>query len=52
MYPDLIGKSMPQSSSDHISILLRGIEVAFDPKPFKFENMWLKDPGFVDLVRE
>ena len=43
---------MSRLLSDHFSIVL---EVGFfhhkGRRPFRFENMWLKDEGFVEIVR-
>lgn len=39
--------------SDHVPIFLKGGEACCQvgPRPFKFHNMWLLHPGFVDLVK-
>ena len=37
--------------SDHFPILLDGGEVRRGPTPFRFENMWLKEDGFKDLLK-
>ena len=37
--------------SDHCPILLDGVGVRRDPTPFRFENMWLKEEGFKDVLR-
>ena len=37
--------------SDHFPIVLEGGSFQGGSIPFRFENMWLKDVGFVDRVR-
>nr|CAN64640.1 hypothetical protein VITISV_033931 [Vitis vinifera] len=37
--------------SDHFPILLEGGGLRRGPSPFRFENMWLKVEGFLDLIR-
>ena len=37
--------------SDHCPILLDGVGVRRGPTPFRFENMWLKEEGFKDVLR-
>ena len=37
--------------SDHWPVCLESGRVRRGPSPFRFENMWLKEEGFVDLVR-
>ena len=37
--------------SDHFPILLEGGNLLGGKKPFRFENMWLKDEGFLERVR-
>ena len=36
--------------SDHFPILLEGGNLHGGKKPFRFENMWLKDEGFLERV--
>ena len=38
--------------SDHFPILLDGGGVRRGHVPFRFENMWLKEEGFKDLLKE
>ena len=42
---------LPKLVSDHCPIMLDGGGLRKDPSPFRFENMWLKDNGFKDLLR-
>jgi endonuclease/exonuclease/phosphatase family metal-dependent hydrolase len=50
-YPGLLQKKLLQVCSDHAPImLLRGC-LQIGKSSFKFENMWLKEKGFVDKVR-
>ena len=37
--------------SDHFPILLDGGGVRRGPIPFRFENMWLKEEGFKELLK-
>jgi hypothetical protein len=43
-FPSSLQKRLPRLCSDHGG-------VHWGPRPFKFENMWLKAEGFVDRVR-
>lgn len=45
--------ALPRVGSDHVPILLKGGEAISrsGPIPFKFQNMWLIHPSFVDLVK-
>ena len=38
--------------SDHYPILLDVGGVRSGPLPFRFENMWLKEEGFKDLLKD
>lgn len=51
MYSFAKGESISRPTSDHFPILLNGKMQSLEPRPFKFENMWLKYPDFVDLVK-
>ena len=50
-YPDLMQKKLTRACSDHAPILLGGGFRHDGKRPSKFENMWLKEEGFVDKVR-
>jgi hypothetical protein len=49
-YPDVSQKVMPCPLLDHFPLLLEGGNVARGKSPFRFENMWLNDEGFVDCI--
>jgi endonuclease/exonuclease/phosphatase family metal-dependent hydrolase len=50
-YPGLMQKKLLRVCSDHAPIvLMRGCE-RIGKSAFKFENMWLKEEGFVDKVK-
>jgi hypothetical protein len=50
-YPDLMQRKLTRVCSDHAPILLGGGIRQGGKRPFKFENMWLKEEGFVEKVR-
>jgi hypothetical protein len=51
-YPRLLQKMVPRLCLDHFPILLDCGGIQEGKKPFKIENMWLKEAGFVDRVRQ
>jgi hypothetical protein len=50
-YPGLVQKKLLRVCSDHAPIILMRGCLQNGKCPFKFENMWLKEEGFVDKVR-
>jgi hypothetical protein len=50
-YPGLTQKKLLQVCSDHAPIILMRGCMQYGKSSFKFENMWLKDEGFVDKVK-
>jgi hypothetical protein len=50
-YLGLIQKKLLKVCSDHAPILLDRGCMQNGKRSFKFENMWLKEEGFVDKVR-
>jgi hypothetical protein len=51
-FPGVMQKRLPCLCLDHFPILLDMGDVSRGRRPFKFENMWLKVEGFVDLVKQ
>jgi hypothetical protein len=50
-YPGLVQKKLLRVCSDHAPILLDSGCPQSGKRAFKFENMWLKEEGFVERVR-
>ncbi|XP_070020674.1 uncharacterized protein [Nicotiana sylvestris] len=44
--------ALPRALSDHKPLLLESGEWDTTPSYFKFENMWLQQEGFIDMVKE
>jgi hypothetical protein len=51
-YPGLIQRNLLRVCSDHAPIILSRSGLQNGKHSFKFENMWLKEEGFVDKVRD
>ena len=51
-FSGVIQRILPKSVSDHSPVLLEGGGFRNGPSPYRFENMWLKEEGFFDLVAE
>jgi hypothetical protein len=47
-YPDMVQKLMPRPISNHSLLLLEAGGMARGKSSFKFKNMWLKVPDFLD----
>nr|XP_009761079.1 PREDICTED: uncharacterized protein LOC104213303 [Nicotiana sylvestris] len=52
LVPNMLQIPLPRLTSDHLPILLDGCRGRGVRAPFRFENMWLKVPGFGDKVKE
>ena len=50
-FPTVSQRWMFRLCLDHFPIVLEGGSFQRGSMPFRFENMWLKDEGFVDRVR-
>ena len=43
---------LPRFTFDHFPILLEGVRsLSKRSSPFRFENMWIKEEGFKDLIK-
>jgi hypothetical protein len=51
-YPGLVQRKLLRVCSDHAPIILTRGGLQHGKRSFKFENMWLKEEGFVDKVRD
>jgi hypothetical protein len=51
-YPGLVQRKLLRVCSDHAPIILTRGGLQQGKRSFKFENMWLKEEGFVDKVRD
>ena len=49
-FPSICQCHLSRLLSDHFPILLEGGNLHGGKKPFRFENMWLKDEGFLERV--
>ena len=49
-FPSICQCQLSRSLLDHFPILLKGGNLQGGKKSFRFENMWLKDEGFVERV--
>ena len=49
---DMTQRILPKVVSDHCHLLLEAGGMSRGRSSFKFENMWLKVEGFVDMVRQ
>ena len=47
----VLQRRLPRPISNHFPLLLEGGGLRRDHSPFRFENMWLKVEGFLDLIR-
>ena len=50
-FPSVSQRRLPRLLFDHFPIVLEGGSFQRGRRPFRFENIWLKDEGFVERVR-
>ena len=50
-FSGVLQRRLPRPLSNHFPVLLEGGGLRRGPSPFRFENMWLKVEGFIDLIR-
>ena len=50
-FPSISQQRLPRLLSDHFPIVLEGGSFQRGRRPFRFENIWLKDEGFMERVR-
>ncbi|KAB1227941.1 hypothetical protein CJ030_MR1G013821 [Morella rubra] len=51
LYPEVVQRRLPRMYSDYFPIMLESDTFGRGKTPFRFENMWLKEEGFVERVR-
>ncbi|GKV24110.1 hypothetical protein SLEP1_g33762 [Rubroshorea leprosula] len=51
-WPDVKQWGLKRSVSDHCPVLLKNERMDWGPKPFKFFDAWLQDPGCKELIRK
>jgi hypothetical protein len=51
LFPNLSQEILRKPVSDHFPIALTSSKMKWGPTPFRFENMWLSHPGFLDLIQ-
>lgn len=52
LFPGRSQLACSRSVSDHVQILLQSYWGIGGPSPFKFENTWLLEPDFMEMVKE
>lgn len=45
-------RGLPRSISDHCALVLSTKQVDWGAIPFRFMNVWMKNPGFKEKVKE
>ena len=51
MFDGVVQGILARPVSDHFPILLEGGGLKRGPTPFRFENMWLEEKGFMDQMK-